>query len=115
MEALPAGVHAVVRIEVADADEEQKLVSQATLDIKWLHRNGVAPGKSALLQNAVRDVPWPEDGRSVFAWVGCEHRSFRAIRSYLRQDRKLERNAHLVVAYWRCGFEGDTARQNDQS
>ncbi|GLS38721.1 NADPH-dependent ferric siderophore reductase [Mesorhizobium tianshanense] len=115
VEALPAGVHAVVRIEVADADEEQKLVSQATLDIKWLHRNGVAPGKSALLQNAVRDVPWPEDGRSVFAWVGCEHRSFRAIRSYLRQDRKLERNAHLVVAYWRCGFEGDTARQNDQS
>ncbi|RWN33607.1 siderophore-interacting protein [Mesorhizobium sp.] len=115
LEALPAGVHAVVPIEVADGDEEQELVSQATLDIKWLHRNGVAPGKSALLQDAVRNVPWPEDERSVFAWVGCEHKSFRAIRPYLRQDRKLPRGAHLVVAYWRCGFEGDTARQNDQT
>lgn len=110
VEALPAGVHAVIRIEVADGGEEQNLVSQASLDIKWLHRYGVAPGKSTLLQDAVREVHWPEDRRSVFAWAGCEHKSFRAIRSYLRQDRKLVRDAHLVVAYWRCGFEGDTAR-----
>jgi len=113
LEELPEGVQAVVRIEVADGAEEQPLVSRAGLDIQWLHRNGVAPGKSTRLEDAVRNVRWPDDGRSVFAWAGCEHKSFRAIRAHLRQDRKLTRDQHLVVAYWRHGFEGDTARRED--
>src|SRR5690606_26889894 len=102
-----------VRIEVADRGEEQPLVSAAALDIGWLHRNGVEPGRSTLLENAVKEVVWPDDGRRVFAWAGCEHGSFRAIRSYLRQDRKLERDRHMAVAYWRRGFDGDTARRNE--
>jgi NADPH-dependent ferric siderophore reductase len=110
---LPSHVRAVVRIEIADRDEEQPLVSAAGLDIQWLHRNGGEAGKSTLLEDAVKQVQWPEDERSVFAWAGCEHRSFRAIRTYLRKDRKLERDQHLAVAYWRRGFEGDTARRND--
>lgn len=113
LEELPAHVQAVVRIEVADRDEEQHLASAAALDIRWLHRNGVEPGKSTLLEDAVRQVCWPGDGRRVFAWAGCEHKSFRGIRAHLRKDRKLGRDQHLAVAYWRFGFDGDTARRND--
>lgn len=113
LESLPSHVQAVVRIEVADRGEEQNLASAAGLDIRWLHRNGVAAGRSTLLEDAVRTVCFPEDGRRVFAWAGCEHKSFRAIRSYLRKDRNLARDRHLAVAYWRRGFEGDTARRND--
>lgn len=113
VESLPAHAQAVVRIEVADRDEEQHLASAAALDIQWLHRNGVEPGKSTLLEDAVRQVRWPGDERRVFAWAGCEHKSFRAIRAYLRKDRELAREQHLAVAYWRFGFEGDTARRND--
>ncbi|WP_421914097.1 DUF2218 domain-containing protein [Mesorhizobium sp.] len=113
LEELPGDAQAVVRIEVADGAEEQPLASRAGLDVQWLHRNDIAPGKSTLLEDAVRKVRWPEDDRRVFAWAGCEYKSFRAIRSHLRQDRKLTREQHLVVAYWRCGFEGDTARREE--
>ena len=101
VESLPAGVHAVVRIEVDGGEDEQRLASAASLDIRWLHREGVAPGCSDLLVDAVRSVAWPTDGRSTFAWAGCEQRGFRAIRNHLRKDRRLSREQHLAAAYWR--------------
>ena len=103
LERLPSTAKAVVRIEVADAREEQPLPSLAGTDIRWLHRNGAAPGTTALLENAVFEVDWPDDGRSVFAWAGCEQRAFRAIRGYLRKERGLAREQHLAAAYWRRG------------
>jgi NADPH-dependent ferric siderophore reductase len=58
---LPSHVRAVVRIEIADRDEEQPLVSAAGLDIQWLHRNGGEAGKSTLLEDAVKQGQWPKD------------------------------------------------------
>lgn len=110
---LPAGAHAVVRIEVSDEGEQQVLKSAASLDLQWLHRNGADAGCTDTLAHAVRNVAWPQDGRSIFAWSGCEYRNFRAIRKYLREDRKLSREQHLAVAYWRRGFDGDNARKED--
>jgi NADPH-dependent ferric siderophore reductase len=111
LEELPATAHAVVRIEVADMREEQPLTTSASLDLRWLHRNGRDAGRADLLPQAVRDVKWPNDGRSVFGWAGCAHGDFRAIRSYFRQELKLAREEHLAVAYWRPGFDGDDARR----
>lgn len=111
VETLPASAHAVVRIEVADAAEEQQLASAASLDIRWLHRNGAEPGTCDFLADAVRQADFPDDGRRVFVWAGCEYRNFRMIREHLRRDRKLSREEHLVVAYWRRGFAGDTVNK----
>ncbi len=112
LEALPATAKAVVRIEIADAAEQQVLSSKADVDLVWLHRNGAAAGTAGLLENAVRAVEWPA-GAKTFAWAGCEYQDFRAIRGYLRKDRGLTREEHLVVAYWRRDFDGDTARKED--
>jgi NADPH-dependent ferric siderophore reductase len=111
LEQLPPEKTAIVRIEVADRFEEQPLRSAAHTDIRWLHRDGAEPGCTTLLADAVRAVRWPDAGERVFAWAGCEHASFRAIRSYLREERGLTRPEHLVVAYWRRGFDGDSARK----
>ena len=99
LENLPPSAEAVVRIEVSDRHERQKLESAAGMDIVWLERDGAAPG--VRLVEAVRSVRWPSDTRDTFAWAGCEHGAFKAIRSYLRKERGLARDRHLVVAYWR--------------
>lgn len=109
LENLPSHSHAMVRIEVAGAREEQALSSRASLDLRWLHR-----GKSAsCLQDALAEVDWPVDDRSVFAWAGCEFTDFVAIRRHFRKERGLARESHLAVAYWRRGFSGDEARKGD--
>jgi len=111
LEGLPAHVKAVVRIEVDSAAEEQALRSDADVDLVWLHRNGREAGTTTLLADAVRAVEFPEDGRRLFAWAGCEFAAFRTIRTYLRKERNLDKQDHLVVAYWRRGFDGDNARR----
>lgn len=110
---MPADRHAIVRIEVGGSLDEQPLPSAAKVDLKWLHRGAAEPGATTLLEDAVRAVEWPLAGTRVFAWAGCEHRSFRAIRTYLRQERRLKRDEHLAVAYWRRGASGDEARKED--
>ncbi|PYE89540.1 siderophore-interacting protein [Phyllobacterium leguminum] len=112
LESLPAHVKAVVRIEVDSAAEEQDLRSDADIDVVWLHRNGQEAGTTALLADAVRAVEFPDDGTRVYAWAGCEFAAFRAIRAYIRKERKLDRQDHLVVAYWRRGLDGDNARRD---
>lgn len=111
LERLPATARAVVRIEVADEAEIQQLQSAADVDISWLIRNGAPAGTANLLLPAIRTVDWPADGSKVFAWAGCEFRDFVAIRRYMREERALTRDEHLVVAYWRKGFAGDEARK----
>jgi NADPH-dependent ferric siderophore reductase len=108
LQMLPAGAMACVRIEVADEAEEQPLFSTATLDLAWLHRNGAAAGTTNLLIEAARAVAWPE-GRH-YAWAGCEYAAFKALRAFLRGERKLGREAHLVTAYWRRGSAPSTTQ-----
>lgn len=114
LEELPETAQAVVRIEVQDEAEIQSLNSNASVDLQWLSRNGRDAGTIDLLTNAVRAVEFPMDGRRVFAWAGCEFTQFKAIRTYLRGERKLERDDHLVVAYWRKGIAGDEARRDSR-
>ncbi len=114
LRALPASAQATVLLEVADEGEEQPLRSEAQVDLRWLHRNGAAPGTTTLLPDAVREYcPRKSPDDRIFAWVGCEAASFRAIRQFLRADQKLSREEHLAVAYWRRGFAGEEARKTD--
>ncbi|MNT54734.1 Vibriobactin utilization protein ViuB [compost metagenome] len=76
---------------------------RAGIDIEWLCRNGVQAGTTPLLADAVRSVAFPDDGSRVYAWAGCEFDAFRAIRSYLRNERGLKKHENLVVSYWRRG------------
>jgi len=110
LEALPAEASVVARISVADAGEMQPLPTKARLDLQWLCRDQSAETLSSTLQN----IEWPVDGRSVFAWAGCEFQDFVAIRRHLRTERGLARDNRLVVAYWRKGFAGDEGRKDER-
>jgi len=113
LETLPATARVVARIEVANAAECQPLASAAQVDMQWLMRGDQAAGTTTLLPDALREVEWPAEPTSVFAWVGCEHAAARLIRSYLREERGLARAQHLCAAYWRRGMPADAAGSTD--
>jgi NADPH-dependent ferric siderophore reductase len=104
LEKLPASAHGHAIIEVPDAREQQDIEFAAGIRLEWLHRNGAEAGRTTLLQDAVRRVPWPSGAR-IFVWAGCESSSVRAIRSYVRDEGGLTRRQFLAVGYWRYGMD----------
>lgn len=110
LERLPATAHGLAFVEIADAAEEQSLTYQAQIQLTWLHRNGVAPGCSTLLADAVTQMEWP--AAPVFAWVGAEARATAAVRSYLRNGRGLERSQIDSIPFWKAGV--DEERYHDE-
>lgn len=100
IEALPAGARGVAVIEVADPRDEQKIRQVADIEITWLHRNR-SLGTNAFAER-VAAIEVPSD-KSVFAWAGTEFSNFRRIRSDWRSIKRLVKNDHLAVSYWRDG------------
>jgi NADPH-dependent ferric siderophore reductase len=89
-------------VEVAGPAEEQPLLAPPGVSVCWLHRGDVGPGESTLLSDAVAALDRPE-GDDVFAWVGAESATVRAIRADLRGRWGLGRAQHHAIGYWRRG------------
>jgi NADPH-dependent ferric siderophore reductase len=96
------GTRGIALVEVADPAEEQPLPMPDGVTVRWLHRNGMPPGESGLLVDAVAALE-PFDGTDVFAWVGAESAAVRAIRADLRGRWGLGRAQHHAIGYWRRG------------
>jgi NADPH-dependent ferric siderophore reductase len=62
---LPEGARATAVIEIADAAEEQPMVSPAAVDVRWVHRDGRAPGMPAALTEALNRVRAPGDSAGI--------------------------------------------------
>ena len=92
----------VALLEVAGPEEEQALLAPPGVEVRWLHRGGAAPGTSTLLVDAVAALPRPE-GDDLFAWVGAESATVRAVRADLRGRWGLRRSQHHAIGYWRRG------------
>jgi NADPH-dependent ferric siderophore reductase len=103
LEHLPAQARGKVFLEVADAAEIQPLRMPPGMHAEWLLRDGRPAGSTSRLPDAVRGGDFPADGAAVYVWAGCEFDAFRAIRSFLRQEKHLSNKEHLVVSYWRRG------------
>ncbi|MCB1471106.1 MAG: SIP domain-containing protein [Rhizobiaceae bacterium] len=52
-------------------------------------------------------LPVADTTRAVDAWVGCEFDSFKAIRAFLRKDKRRKKDQALVISYWRRGKAED--------
>jgi len=102
LERLPPTARGLALIEVADEAERQDLTPPPGLELRWLYRNGIPAGQSAMLREAALALELPETA-SISAWAGCEFATFRALRTHWREVWKLDRTQHLAVAYWRQG------------
>ncbi|EHL99898.1 Siderophore-interacting FAD-binding domain protein [Acetobacteraceae bacterium AT-5844] len=101
LEAMPQDARGQVLIEVAVAAEEQPLSPPPGMALRWLHRNGTAPG--VLLLEAIRNLNWPA-GEEASAWVACEGATAVALREHFAQVVGLPRSHFRAVAYWRQGL-----------
>jgi NADPH-dependent ferric siderophore reductase len=96
------GTRGLALIEVAGGAEEQPVPAPSGVEIRWLHRDGIPPGESTLLSDAVAALERPA-GNDLFAWVAAESGAVRAIRADLRGRWGLTRAQHHAIGYWRRG------------
>lgn len=114
LEHLPAAARGEALLETQHEGERLGLKAPPGVRVRWLLRGDQSPGTTRLLPEAVRAAAWPEAGTRVFAWAGVEFDAFRAIRSYLRNERDLTPAEHLVVAYWRRGHSETELKKRDK-
>ncbi|CBS91136.1 siderophore-interacting protein [Azospirillum lipoferum] len=104
LEGLPASAAGIALIEVADAAERQEIDGPPGVAIRWLYRNGTAPGSTTLLSDALRLVELPAGQDGLFAWIGAEYSAFRDMRSYLKTDIGLPSSRLIAFSHWRRGM-----------
>ncbi|MEJ0028698.1 MAG: siderophore-interacting protein [Rhizomicrobium sp.] len=101
LEGLDSGAQAHAFIEIADDRDRQEAPRGAA--VTWLSRNGVPPGPSRLLYDAVEAFALPK-GRG-HAYILGETSSVRAIRQRLIA-RGLGKEQTCAEGYWRPGRVG---------
>lgn len=104
LEGLPASARGIALVEVADAAEEQAVAGPPGVEIRWLHRNGAAPGTTALLAEAVRALDLPPDRDGILFWCGAELSAYRDMRAHLRQEAGLAATQLVGFSHWRRGM-----------
>ncbi|WP_018390692.1 siderophore-interacting protein [Ancylobacter sp. FA202] len=100
LENLPSTSSADVFIEVEDEGEEQMLVSNARVRINWLHRHGVEPGRSARLEQILREQAAREAEAGRFVWAGCERGQAERLRNILGERSSMRRSSHHIMGFW---------------
>jgi NADPH-dependent ferric siderophore reductase len=90
---IPAGVPALVLVEIDDPDDQIELHTPGELDLRWIPR-----GDDALL-DAVSELQFP-DGRGQHFLHG-EAAAVRAVRRHLLLERGIEREALSASGYWK--------------
>ncbi|WP_069173360.1 siderophore-interacting protein [Streptomyces griseus] len=106
LEQMPAGALVHAFVEVADAAEEQKIVTRDGAAVTWLHRDGRPVGEA--LVAAVSDLDFPEG--EVQAFVHGEAGFVKEIRRHLRKERGVPLSRLSISGYWRLGQNDDAWR-----
>ncbi|MGW2626517.1 siderophore-interacting protein [Micromonospora taraxaci] len=103
LERLPLGALAHVFVEIADPEDEQKLLSPGAVELTWLHR-GERPVGEALVE-AVRALEFPAG--QVHAFVHGEAAFVRHLRRLLRGERGVPLDRLSISGYWRRGMDDE--------
>ncbi|MGW5581114.1 siderophore-interacting protein [Micromonospora chokoriensis] len=103
LERLPLGAPAHVFVEIADPEEEQKLLSPGAVELTWLHR-GERPVGEALVE-AVRALEFPAG--QVHAFVHGEAAFVRHLRRLLRGEWGVPLDRLSISGYWRRGMDDE--------
>ncbi len=98
---LPAGARVVVLAEVDSEADEIPVETQAELTLRWVHRQGAAPGLSPVLVDTLKTMALPAG--DFHAWVGCESAIAKALRAHLVGERGANPKWVRASGYWRRG------------
>lgn len=98
LEELPAGHRADVFVEVGGPDDEIELAAGPGVEVTWLHRDGVAAGRSDVVVRTLRAAQPPVEG--LYAWVAGEAGMAKEVRRYLVRDRGVAKRDVEFCGYW---------------
>lgn len=104
LENLPATARGAALIEIPDDDGIQPLDAPDGMSVRWLSRHGAPAGTTALLEDAVRGLDWPQDLEDTFFWCGCEFDAYLRIRRHLQETVRLPAARQVMFAFWRKGM-----------
>jgi NADPH-dependent ferric siderophore reductase len=106
LKTLPDNAKGRVFIEILSEEDKQNLPHAEGVEIVWVVNDD--PGSDASpLYHAIEQAVWAK-GR-VAAWVACEFKTMKKIRSYLKVERSLEKSHIYISSYWK---RGDTEEQH---
>ncbi|RFO97432.1 NADPH-dependent ferric siderophore reductase [Rhodoferax lacus] len=94
LEELPAGVRALVLVQVPQPEDQRDFQSRADLHVQWL----ATP--EALVQ-AIEQVQLPSG--EGFVWCAGESSSMARVRKTLLGARQVPRESARISAYWKAG------------
>lgn len=95
---VPSETRLRVIVEVEDEAEEQALPSQASLDIRWLHRRTYPAGAKNILAEETKKAIASVD-RDAFVWFAAKKEDVRLVRAALN-GLKHDRRNRYVAWYW---------------
>lgn len=101
LEELPAAAQAMVLIEVPSAANQIPLPSAAKTSVRWLHRDGTAPGYSTLLLEAARELVLPAG--EGYVWVAAESAVAKAVREIMVSQHGIDKGRIRAASYWKRG------------
>ncbi|KMS80875.1 siderophore-interacting protein [Prauserella rugosa] len=118
LEEMPPTAEGWAVIEVADASEEIPLDAPAGVEVRWLHRDGAAPGTTDLIERAVRSlpVPGPSDDERLYVWLAGEAGTLKPLRRWVRDELGLSKHDHDITGYWKRGvadYDDDHGHEHD--
>jgi len=93
-----------VVVEVTDEADKPLMQLPPGIALHWVVNPAPDRSKGGLLEQ-IRALPWL-DGVP-FVWTACEFDTMRALRSYYRTDRNVDRDACYLSSYWRAGRTED--------
>lgn len=98
-------------IEIISKDDIQQLKHPTGVEIDWVINP--KPGSYDVLSNHVQNLPWQDV--KTYAWVACEFSTMKALRTYFREVRKLDKTELYVSSYWKNGSDEEKHRKLKQA
>ncbi|AAW87893.1 vulnibactin utilization protein ViuB [Aliivibrio fischeri ES114] len=110
LEALPTTAIGYAVIEINHSSDKQDLAKPQGIELVW-----VIKSDEKGLTDTVRSQEW-KAGR-VAVWSACEFNNMRALRTYFRNEKEVDKDDLYISSYWKEGCTEDghkVAKHEDQ-
>lgn len=110
LEALPATAVGYAVIEINHQSDKQTLIKPQGIELAWVIKSDPQG-----LTDTVREQEW-KAGR-VSVWSACEFNQMRALRTYFRNEKEVDKDDLYISSYWKEGCTEDghkIAKHEDQ-